>query len=253
MNKDKLMIDKVVKYLEENNMEFENHELIRNINARKEGKQFTFEDNIKGLVYALLSNQTKWINIAPKLQEIDKLFFYYDKNKILSTPAEYFYEGIFELKCGNIATKKQMMYLKYNINMFDNIVSDFGSLDAFYEKYPAYTIAKMISSGKYKLKFIGYALAWEFLRNVGIDGGKPDLHMRRILGKDRLGYAEASIATEIEAIKAFDDISKNTKYLKSYIDIVLWSYCADGYGEVCTANPKCYKCVIREFCNYNLK
>jgi hypothetical protein len=34
MNKDKLMIDKVVKYLEENNIEFENHELIRNINAR---------------------------------------------------------------------------------------------------------------------------------------------------------------------------------------------------------------------------
>ena len=59
--------------------------------------------------------------------------------------------------------------------------------------------------------------------------------------QDRLGYA-ASIATEIEAIKAFDDISKNTKYLKSYIDIVLWSYCVDGYGEVCTANPKCYKC-----------
>lgn len=104
MNKDKLLIDKVVKYLVENNIDFENHELIRNINARKEGKQFTFKDNIKGLVYALLSNQTKWINIAPKLPEIDKLFFYHNKDKIFGTPADYFYEGIFGLKCGNIAT-----------------------------------------------------------------------------------------------------------------------------------------------------
>lgn len=50
-------------------------------------------------------------------------------------------------------------------------------------------ITKMISSGKYKLKFIGYALAWKFISNVGIDGAKPDLNMRRILGRDRLGYA----------------------------------------------------------------
>lgn len=248
-NKDKLLIDKVVKYLIENNIDFENHDLIKNIKARKEGKIFTFEDNIKGLVYALLSNQTKWINIAPKLSEIDKLFFYYEKNKILETPAEYFYEGIIRLKCGNIATKNQMMSLKYNIAMLNKIVTDFVSLDNFYEKYPAHTIATMLSSGKYKLKYIGYALSWEFLRNVGIDGGKPDLHMRRILGMDRLGYAETPVATEMEAIKAFDEISKNTNYLKSYIDIVLWSYCADGYGEVCTANPKCYKCVIGEFCN----
>ncbi len=251
MNKDKLLIDKIVKYLVENNIEFENHDLIRNIKARKEGKQFTFEDNIKGLIYAQLGNQTKWINIAPKLPEIDKLFYYYDKNKILTTPADYFYEGIFKLKCGNIATKKQMMSLNYNINMLENISSNFGSLDAFYERYSAHKIARMISDGKYKLKFIGYALAWEFLRNVGIDGAKPDLHMRRILGGNRLGYAVNLIATETEAIKAFDDISRNTKYLKSYIDIVLWSYCADGYGEVCTSNPKCYKCVIREFCSYN--
>jgi thermostable 8-oxoguanine DNA glycosylase len=99
----------------------------------------------------------------------------------------------------------------------------------------------MLSRGKYKLKYVGYALAWEFLRNMGIDGAKPDLHMRRILGGDRLGYASTPIATEKEAIEIFDDISRNTKYLKSYIDIVLWSYCADGYGEVCTAEPKCHK------------
>jgi hypothetical protein len=77
--------------------------------------------------------------------------------------------------------------------------------------------------------------------------------MRRILGDDRLGYSNSSIASEIEVIKIFDTIAKNTGYLKSYLDIVLWSYCADGYGEICTANPKCDRCVIRDFCNYPSK
>lgn len=103
---------------------------------------------------------------------------------------------------------------------------------------------------KFYYIFLGYALAWEFLRNIGIDGTKPDLHMRRILGNDRLGYSDYDVATEIEVITIFDSISKNTGCLKSYLDIALWSYCADGYGEICTASPKCKLCVIREFCNY---
>lgn len=249
--KDKIIIDKVVNYLIENNIDFENHDLIRNIKARREGRVFSFEDNIKGLIYALLGNQTKWKNIAPKLKDIDKLFFQYDKTKILSKSPDYFYNGIFALKCGNMATKKQMESLAYDIQILERIENDYGSLDKFYESYPTHQIAKIISSGKYKMKYIGYALAWEFLRNIGIDGAKPDLHMRRILGSDRLSYSNAAIATELEVIRIFDDISVNTGYLKSYLDIVLWSFCADGYGEICTANPKCKRCVIREYCNYS--
>lgn len=251
--RDKIIIDRVVEYLIENNIDFKNHDLIRNIKARKEGRVFNFEDNIKGLIYAFLGNQRKWKDVAPQLKNIDKLFFQYDKNKILSTPAEYFYNGIFELKCGNVSTKKQMESLAYDIHIFEKIEDDYGSLNNFYETYPADKIAKMISSGKYKLKYIGYALAWEFLRHVGIDGAKPDLHMRRILGNDRLGYSNSSITSETEVIEIFDSFAKNTGYLKSYLDIVLWSYCADGYGEICTASPKCYECVIREFCNYPSK
>ncbi len=41
-----------------------------------------------------------------KLKDIDKLFFQYEKSKILSKSPEYFYNGIFALKCGNMATKK---------------------------------------------------------------------------------------------------------------------------------------------------
>ena len=48
---------------------------------------------------------------------------------------------------------------------------------------------KDLSEGKYKLKYVGKALAWEYLRNVGVDGAKPDTHLKRILGSNRLGYS----------------------------------------------------------------
>lgn len=250
--KSKVIIDNIRKYLLDNNINFENHDLIKNIKDRINGCKFTFEDNVKGMIYAQLSNQTKWINIAPKLAQIDELFFHYDKAKIRCKPASYFYDGIFNLKCGNIATKKQMISLNDNILMLEKIELDFGELDNFYLALPANEIVKLLSNtnSKYKLKYIGYALAWEFLRNVGVDGAKPDLHMRRIFGERRLGYSIYPIATEDEVIKVVDQISLDTGYLKSYIDILLWSYCADGYGEVCKANPKCHKCVIKEYCRH---
>ncbi len=247
--KDNIILEKIRAYLISTNVDFENHELLRNIEDRKNGRVFTFSDNIKGLIYAQLSNQTKWINIVPKLAQIDKLFFYYNKDKIFSMPASYFYDGIFSLKCGNIATRKQMASLRDNIATLEKIENIYGSMDNFYNSYSAATIAKMLSGGKYKLKYIGYALAWEFLRNVGVDGAKPDLHMCRILSNNRLGYSNRDIATEDEVIKIIDRISANTGYSKALIDILLWSYCAEGYGAVCTASPKCNKCVIGEYCN----
>ena len=57
--KDKIIIDEIRDYLILNNIDYENHELLRNIEDRKNGRKFTFADNIKGLVYAQLSNQTK--------------------------------------------------------------------------------------------------------------------------------------------------------------------------------------------------
>ena len=248
-DKEVSIINSICKYLSDKKITFDDLSHLENIKARTEGKVFTFSENIRGLIYAQLSNQTKWSKIVPKLKEIDKLYFDYDKEKILNTPSVYFYEGIFKLKCGNIATKKQMMNLHDNIHMLEKIEEDFGSLDKFYETYPAVKIAAMIASGKYKLGYIGYPLAWEFLRNVGIDGAKPDVHIRRILCRERLAYSNSISAGELESVQIIEKMAERTGYTMAFIDAALWSYCADGYGQVCTADPKCDICVIREYCN----
>lgn len=35
------------------------------------------------------------------------------------------------------------------------------------------------------------------------------------------------------------------------IDYLFWCYCAEEKAEICGKNPKCDKCVIKEFCNRN--
>lgn len=220
---------------------------------RKSGKHFSFEEHIAALVYAQLTNQTKWSRIVPHLSEIDELFFYYDPEKIKQYPGSYFADAIFSLKCGNISTKAQMNKLHQNISTMEFIASEYGSMDAFVTSAPAQRIVEQLSSGKskYKLAMLGEALVWEYIRNVGIDGCKPDTHLRRFLGNNRMGISAGTIASIDETIRQIELLSTESGLPLSAIDNIIWSYCADGYGEVCTATPNCSRCVVRSSCKNN--
>ena len=62
-------------------------------------------------------------------------------------------------------------------------------MDAFITSEPADIIVVKLSknSSPYKIKRFGEALVWEYLRTMGIDGAKPDTHLRRFLGSGRMG------------------------------------------------------------------
>ena len=219
---------------------------------RKNGKCFTLEDHIAGLVYAQLTNQTKWSRIVPHLKEIDALFFNYDPKKIKSMSPTYFSDALFKLKCGNISTAAQMRGLAHNVEIMEALTEKYGSMDAFILSAPAHIIVDKLSSARseYKLSQMGVALTWEYIRNVGIDGCKPDTHLRRFLGKDRMGGKTTAVATIEETIEQVEVLSKETGLALCAIDNIIWSFCADGYGEVCTATPHCERCVVRSSCKY---
>lgn len=223
------------------------------LKKRKEGKTYSFEEHIRAMIYAMLSNQTKWFRIEPHLTEIDKLFFDYNPSILKSTPGEYFEKKIYELKCGNVSTKYQMEALPYNISILESIEKEFGSVDTFVLSAPAYVIVRKLSKkdSKYKLKMLGEALTWEYLRNVGIDGAKPDVHLRRFFSGSRMGNGTRTLATPEEVYRTVLDLSKITDLPMAIIDNYIWSYCADGHGKVCASEPNCSICVIRQHCNYS--
>lgn len=246
---DKQVLIILNEYLTKRNLvDFENE--TNAVIDRQRGKIFTFEDHLRGLIYSLLTNQRKWADVVPKLPQIDKLFFYYNADKILENDGSYFEDGIRKLKCGNISIKKQMEGLHYNISILKKIEKQYGSLDAYVtSKAPEDIVRELSSSSTYKIKGLGNALAWEYLRNVGIDGAKPDTHLKRFMGSERMGVSRHPDASENEVLREVERLSKETGYSKFQIDYIIWCYCADGFGEICTINPKCSKCVVKNYCN----
>lgn len=221
---------------------------------RQRGKSFTTEEHLRALVYSLLTNQRKWSDVEPKLSKIDNLFFDYNVDSIKSHDGSYFENGIRALKCGNIAIKMQMAGLHQDIKVFEKIIEKYGSIDAFVTHADPETIVRMIStSGQYKLVGVGNALAWEYLRNVGIDGAKPDVHMKRFMGSERMAVSNCITASDDEVMVEVEKLARETGLTKFEIDFVIWNYCADGKGEICTAQPKCSNCIIREYCKKSQK
>ena len=218
---------------------------------RVDGKKFIIKEHVRALILSLLSNQRPWKGIASHIDKIEEIFYYFDIEKIKSTKAEHFIKRICDIKCGNRDIKLQMQNLNKNIILMENIEEKFITMDNFVTSAPAYEIVRLISSqnSKYKFMRVGEALAWEYLRNVGIDGAKPDVHLCRFFSNERMGLGTHSPAKVEEVYNIVSSISKETGYSMAKIDSLIWIFCSSGYGEICTATPKCEVCPIRYYCN----
>ena len=239
-------------YLEKNHIEY-NADAISSIEERKNGKLFAMRDHIRAMVYALLTNQTVWSRIQPLLPSIDRIFNDYDAEYIKAQDPDNLAEELFYLKCGNMSTRKQMRALRGNIEVFERIQDEYGAVDKYIITHAPEDLVKAFSDveSDYKLGMMGEALVWEYLRNIGIDGVKPDTHIRRFLAGNRMGRADVpSPAPLSEVHSQVEQLSQRTGMLKAEIDNLIWSFCADGYGEICTAKPHCDRCPIKSKCAY---
>lgn len=215
-------------------------------------KEFTFSEHIRGMVYSFLSAQTVWNTIESKMKVIDEIFFHFDIQKIKSTEYMYFYDKLRDIKAHARFTKKQLSVLHHNIGVMESINSEYDSMDSYLLSKPVNVIISELSNStsKRKLKMIGVALCCEYLKNVGIDCFKPDVHIKRMFSSSRLGDSNKSKPNYSDLCVIFKKLSDETGLLTSQLDNILWNYCATGKAEICTATPNCHKCVIKESCKY---
>lgn len=143
-----------------------------------------------------------------------------------------------------------MYALKHNISYLQQIHQEHGSIDAYYHSMTKYDLVKTLDNN---LKEMSAPLISEYLPGVGIDLPKPDRHIQRILGSERLGFSSRKMASIQECYDIIHDFSVASSEHERYIDVILWSYCAEGEKNICCANPQCEKCVISEYCNYKGK
>jgi hypothetical protein len=221
--------------------------------ARASGQVFTTRDHVCGLVLAQLSNQRPWKPIAENEERLREIFHDYDPDALQQADPVQLEAKVRAIRCGNRAIRKQMQALQMNIAILRRIESDWGSLDRFVESGSPDQVALLLSEpGSYKLKQVGYTLALEYLRNVGIRSAKPDLHVRRILGPQRLAHFDHR-PEEGEAAQRVADLAAESGVSATYLDIILWLFCSPDYGGVCSATPRCSICHLRDNCSYPTK
>ena len=243
---------------------WENTHVKKQIEKREQGKHFTISDHIRGMVYAMLSSGISWERVEKDIDEstgrilsIDQIFQNYDADTLLSCSVETLKEEIKVQRLAGISTNNQLKGLiPDNIRKLKQWEDTFGSIDSYYkrfiEKDSSYqTLIETLSQSdsENKMKQLSEALTAEYLRNVGYDLAKPDRHVRRILGNSILACSEQEIVPVFEAMEIVREIAGILNRHVAEVDYILWSYCAKGYGEICTSRrPLCCDCVIRKYC-----
>ena len=237
---------------------------------RKEGKVFLLEDHMRGMVYSMLSGGRKWDELSKKadsqglIPEIEEIFYHFkNPQKILETSNEQLYGEMRKHSLTSRSSQAQITALKKNIVMLQEWEYTYDSVDNYYQQYidndnkrkglaaPGISLIKTLSQqdSPNKLKQMDVALVCEYLKNVGYEFPKPDTHIRRILGRDILGFSASREATPYQAIEIIFKLAGLTGKSAAETDYILWAYCADGYGEICTSrNPKCTECVAYKQC-----
>lgn len=239
---------------------WENTYIKKQIDKRRNGGTFTVRDHICAMVYSMLTSGAPWNRVEPhidiqtgRIAILDEIFYQYDVDKLLSAAPAEFVSKITAQELGTPYLKKQMYALaNVNIEKLLTLEKEYGSVDNFYQSIihtdsTMKTLVKELSAvGKpHKFAQLGEALTAEYLRNVGYDIAKPDRHICRVLGSKYLACSESEIVPVYETFDIVANIAKGLNKPVAEVDYILWSYCANGYGEICTAkNPKCKKSVV---------
>ena len=225
----------------------------RQIERRQNGKAFTTTDHIRAMVYSMLSSGMSWDKVAKNMNpetkcitSVDKIFCDYDLEQLLKLTPTQLRDSIKEIHCATQSTLKQMeALLTVNVPKLLSIEKTYGTIDTFYQKFieidnTLKTLIILLSATEStsKLEQMNVALVCEYLRNIGHDIPKPDRHICRILSSEYLAFSDKKNVTPFEAFDIITELSKMTGKSAAEVDYILWSYCADGYGEVCTAKKE---------------
>ncbi|MCI8332314.1 MAG: hypothetical protein HFE78_05775 [Clostridiales bacterium] len=248
---------------------WENTFIKHQIDRRKSGDTFSISDHIRAMVYSLLSSGIVWDRIeneidlpTGKILSVDEIFHQYEPEYILESDPAYLRDEIKKIGCVSQYTMKQMQALiDVNIPKLITFEHQYGGIDKLYKRFididkslKTLTLVLSHENSGYKMAQMGVALICEYLKNVGYEIAKPDRHICRILGSEYLALSGKKSVPPYEAIDIIAEMARTLNKSAAEVDYILWSYCASGYGEVCTVNkPKCDICVAKEYCNFSKK
>ena len=217
---------------------------------RAAGKTWSDDEIFKGLLLAVLSNNTDWSKVERIQAELAGLFSGFSLKSYAELPAREVGERIMPWflgrKAGSMTMKRDLVnligaarILFEHSNVHGSAESYFTSLVRQLDGDPKQAALRLGSPGKDKLPGLGVALAAEALKNLGFDVAKPDRHVSRAVAsfglvpcKDwpgRNGRAAPSFSSGrlcLAVMGAVQDIATVAGRPVVLVDNAIWMLCA---------------------------
>lgn len=234
------------------NYEIDCKEIMEIIELRNNGKDFTFSEHLRALIISLLSNH-RWgdSNIRNNKYKIDAIFHNYDKNYLKLADPTILVDELKKIHCTNPMIVKQMKSLNHNICVLEQLESEYGSLDNFVTCNDSNDIANWFNEGRYKLKQVGRAFAFDYLKRVGINTCKSSASLERLFGYSRLAIVSNKNATAGQVISIIKQLSNINNIGEVEIESILNQFCLLRSANICGEVPNCERCKLRNLCNYD--
>lgn len=218
------------------------------IEKRKSGYQYTKRDHMEAIVLSLLSAQRPWVQIENNKARLAEIFHNYDPDFLMTADPDDLEVSVCSIGCGNRQIHNNMRNLRHNVAVLNAIERAHGTCDYMLEvasRNPdeVLSVAAQLSEKNscYKLHGVGIALALQYMKWLGVDAVKPDVHVIRMV--HRLGWCKW-YPNEYEAFDACKQVAKECNVPMAVVGTALWTFCATGYGEICSVNPKCRLCPV---------
>ena len=218
---------------------------------RAQSELIPLAHHLRAMILAMLSGHRSWRPIARRLGQLELVFGQYKPAYLERIAPDQLATEVEQLGCGNARVHAQMAAIQPNLETMQRIEQEFGCMDAFVERVRPEAVAQLLGrpASRWKLKEVGPAVAMEYLKLVGIRAVKPEAHVQRICGPQRLALLDGH-ETDEQAAGKLRRIAKAAGADPVALDNMLWMLGARDYGAICGSHPRCDVCELRSDCSF---
>jgi 3-methyladenine DNA glycosylase Tag len=205
------------------------------------------------LVACMFVGRFSAITVDKKITAMRKAFYNFDTSKIADMDERQIQEIIWNPDV--IRHPGKIRAVVENAREIQSLKKEYGTFADFIKSFEndADKLAPVLQD---RFKWLGPATSLDFVKDIGIDAVKPDVHVIRILG--RLGLisgTESTPVTRREVGEVVKMMSEELGIKMALIDGVIWFYGADRKGHettkaICGSKPLCGECYLQEYCDY---
>lgn len=220
------------------------------VKARTAGRKWNDEDTFRGLLLAVLSNNTDWSKIERIQADLSELFFCFDLQSYAGLPrreiTDRFMPWFLERKAGSVTLERDLVNLIGTARLLSEHSSLHGTAESYFTSLihqfdgdPKQAALCLGSRSEYKLPAFGVTLAAEALKNLGYDVAKPDRHVTRAVASfglvrfrnwphrdRRTAPSLTSRSSYLAVMRAVEDIATSAGMPVVLVDNAIWLLCA---------------------------